>query len=233
MRGCMLGTIVLLCLLAIACATPTEVEEDVQPGDQVDLSAAGGRGDALGVREALSVRQSIRSFTEDPLERDDVADLLWAATGRPDDATAGATRTAPSAGATHPLTVFVAVGESTGISAGLYRYDFDQDKLEQVGAEDVRDAIAGAALGQQVISQAPVSFILVADYDRTTGRYGERGERYVHMEVGYASQNVHLMAEALDLGSVSIGAFDDDEVANILGTRLDPLMIIPAGHPSR
>jgi SagB-type dehydrogenase family enzyme len=65
-------------------------------------------------------------------------------------------------------------------------------------------------------------------------RYGGRGERYVHMEVGHAGQNIYLQATALGLATVAIGAFDDEQVREVL--RLDkqykPLYIMPVGKPS-
>jgi nitroreductase len=37
-------------------------------------------------------------------------------------------------------------------------------------------------------------------YERATRKYGERGVRDVHMEVGHAAQNVYLQAVSLGLG---------------------------------
>ena len=49
------------------------------------------------------------------------------------------------------------------------------------------------------------------------------------MEVGHVGQNISLQANALSLGSVMIGAFDDKQVKEILGINEDPLYIIPVG----
>ena len=54
---------------------------------------------------------------------------------------------------------------------------------------------------------------------------------YVHQEVGHAAQNIQLQAVALGLGTVVVGAFDDDKIKkilNMLGKEL-PLYIIPVG----
>lgn len=53
--------------------------------------------------------------------------------------------------------------------------------------------------------------------------------RYVHMEVGHMGQNISLQALALKLGTVMIGAFDDEQVKEILGIKEEPLYIIPVG----
>jgi nitroreductase len=75
--------------------------------------------------------------------------------------------------------------------------------------------------------------IFTAIYPRTTGRYGKRGEiRYVPMDMGAAGQNVHLQAEALGLGTVIIGAFQDEAVQEVLGIKDEtPLYIMPIGKP--
>ena len=68
--------------------------------------------------------------------------------------------------------------------------------------------------------------------NRTTGRYGKRGVMYIHMEAGHAAQNVHLQAVALGLGSVPVGAFDDDAVTDALDLPREqrPLYLIPVGR---
>jgi len=63
-------------------------------------------------------------------------------------------------------------------------------------------------------------------------KYGVRGVRYTHMEVGHAAENIMLQAVALGLGSVPIGAFNDKAVSKLLSLPKEevPLYIIPVGH---
>jgi len=69
-------------------------------------------------------------------------------------------------------------------------------------------------------------------YGRITGKYGDRGIRYVLIEIGHAAQNVCLQATAMGLGSVTIGAFSDQEVGRLLNLSEgeEPLYIIPIGR---
>ena len=98
------------------------------------------------------------------------------------------------------------------------------------GLGDVSNAMAAAALHQEAVREAPALIIIAAEYHRTTRRYGDRGIRYVHIEAGHAAQNASLMTEALGMGGVVIGAFQDTEVKAILGPGAgDPLLIIPIG----
>ncbi len=142
----------------------------------------------------------------------------------------------PSAGATYPLEVFVVCGSNgiERIADGIYHYDIDSHSLTQHHKGDVRLALARAALNEESIYQAPVDIVICAVYERTATRYGARAERYVHMEVGHAGQNICLQVIALGLGTFAIGAFYDEQVREVL--RLDkqtkPLYIMPVGKPA-
>jgi SagB-type dehydrogenase family enzyme len=103
--------------------------------------------------------------------------------------------------------------------------------LQQTG--DLRQKLADTALGQSSIARCPVAMVICAIHPRTAYRYGRRGERYVHMEVGHVGQNVSLQAVALGLRTVMVGAFEDEEVQKALklGEEFKPLYIIPIGQP--
>jgi len=183
------------------------------------------------LESVLQGRRSVREYSGKPLTHDEVAQLLWAAQGvtGPEGL-----RTAPSAGALYPLEVDVVVGDVDGLPSAIYRYRPDRHELV-VGREgDRRRELRAAALGQDCVEAAAAVIALAAVYGRTSGKYGERGIRYVHMEVGHAAQNVCLQAAALGLGAVVVGAFEDGSVKRVLGLAggEEPLALIPVGHPS-
>ena len=180
----------------------------------------------VSVEEALKNRRSVRSYKKEPLTLEEVSQLLWAAQGKTNDWGA---RTAPSAGATYPLDTYLVAGNVTGLSAGVYKYEPDDHSIELTKNKDVRKDLADAALGQSYITKAPISIVLAAVYSRTTSRYGERGIRYVHMEIGHVGENVHLQCETMGLGTVMVGAFDDEQVKKVLGIDAVPLYIMPVG----
>ena len=186
----------------------------------------------VSLEETISRRRSRRSFSAKPLTLTQVGQLLWCAQGITDEHSHK--RASPSAGATYPLEVFIAAGEGgvDGLEAGVYRYVPSEHALVLSGAGDIRARVAKAALGQQFLAEAPLDLLVAADYERTTARYGERGIRYVHMEVGHVGQNLYLQAEALGLGTVVVGAFQDELVASAFGLpeELKPLCIMPVGH---
>lgn len=179
---------------------------------------------STSIEETLNKRRSVRDYKRGPLSLEQVSQLLWAASGRN-----LYRRTAPSAGATYPLEIYLVVGEVEGMEPGIFHYSFSRHSLEMTKEQDVRNRLSRAAFGQEMIEEAPVNIIIAADYDRTMGHYGQRGTRYVHMEVGHVGQNVSLQAIALGLGTVMIGAFEDKEVKEVLGIKEEPLYIIPVG----
>lgn len=188
----------------------------------------------MAVERALATRRSHRSLAPDPLTLAQLAQLLWAAQGvtRVDPGTGRELKTAPSAGATYPLEVYAVVGAVEGLEAGLYRYVPRAHALAPVARGDLREALRGAALGQAALGRAPVTLVVAGVVARTATRYGERAERYVHIEVGAAAQNVYLQATALGLGTVYIGAYRDAAVKEVLATPADQEVyaLLPVGH---
>jgi SagB-type dehydrogenase family enzyme len=181
------------------------------------------------VEEALLKRQSIREYRTEPLALSDISQLLWAAQGitRPPKY-----RTAPSAGALYPLEVYLVVGQVDGLPAGVYHYQPEGHALVLIASGDKRDPLSVAALNQAAVKEAAAVIVIGAVFERTTSKYGERGNRYVHMEVGAAAQNAYLQAASLDLGTVFIGAFYDDQIQTLLALpqEVQPLGLMPVGR---
>lgn len=187
----------------------------------------------ISVEEAISRRRSVRRYKNEPLTIEQLSQILWAAQG----ITARSRyRAVPSAGATYPLETFIFVGEETieSLGEGIYHYDVNSHSLGLHKKGDYRGDLARAALDQSSIAEAPLNIVICALYPRTSYRYGRRGERYVHMEVGHAGQNVHLQALALGLATVMVGAFKDEAVSQVLDVEegIKPLYIMPVGKPA-
>ncbi|MFW5920073.1 MAG: SagB/ThcOx family dehydrogenase [Halanaeroarchaeum sp.] len=190
----------------------------------------------VSVERAIALRRSRREYTDEPLTLATLGQLCWAMQGIT-QSRVGRTdfRAAPSAGATYPLELFVAIDDRgvEDLGAGVYRYAPGDHALGRVRSGSVHDGIAGAALEQSWIADAPIVVVLTAIDERTTERYGDRGSRrYVPMEAGHAAENLYLQAEALDLATVVVGAFRDDDVRSLLDLsgQYRPLYVIPVGH---
>ena len=183
---------------------------------------------SISVEEAIACRRSRRSYSNEPLSLNEISQLCWASQGITDPIRKF--RSAPSAGALYPLEQFLVVGNAE-IDAGIYQYIPFDHSLMLIKRGDYREELYKAALRQESVRRGAIDIVITAIYERTTRKYGERGIRYVHMEAGHVAQNIYLQAEALGLGTVSIGAFYDDMVREILSLpkHYTPLYIMPVG----
>ena len=186
----------------------------------------------FSVEKTLLERRSVRSYKNEPLTLAEASQLLWAAQGVTEKAKG--LRTAPSAGALYPLETYLVAGNVTGLPAGIYKYQPKEHaliKLADGEDGDKRRELSNAALGQPSVRQAAVVMALSAVYERITGKYGERGIRYADMEAGHVGENVALQAVAIDLRTVMVGAFSDEDVKKVLGLPAGerPLYLIPIG----
>ena len=97
----------------------------------------------------------------------------------------------------------------------------------------LKENIADAALGQNFIAEAPLVIVGCTD-SRISGRYGERGEYlYTIQDVAASIIGMMLVAHENGLGTVWVGAFNEDAVFDILKLpkNLRPVAIVPVGYP--
>jgi SagB-type dehydrogenase family enzyme len=225
MHNLLSNALVLLCWLLI-CWSPSAhaFQFFTKVPEMVKLPPPRSKGH-LSIESALSLRRSVRSYSKQPLSLNELSQLLWAAQGINSRDTR---RTAPSAGALYPLELYLVAGLTTDISPGVYRYSSDQHSLHLIKEFDQR-----LALNQECIAAAPACFVIAGVYRRTAMKYGKRARRYVQLEAGHASENILLQAVALKLGTVVVGAFDDQEVQRVLDlpAEHEPLLVIPVGFP--
>jgi SagB-type dehydrogenase family enzyme len=100
---------------------------------------------------------------------------------------------------------------------------------------ETKRKLAEAALEQTFIEEAPVVIVVCADENRSSQGYGTRGKTlYCLQDTAAATQNIHLAAYALGLGTCWVGAFREDEAKKILNipSGVRPVAIIPVGYPA-
>ncbi|MDG6257148.1 MAG: SagB/ThcOx family dehydrogenase [Methanomicrobiaceae archaeon] len=224
-----MAAIALLAIALAAACVGDRLQEEIQVRDAMVHELPGpARESGAAVEEALFGRRSVRNFSERSLTLQELGQLLWACQGITDPR---GYRTAPSAGALYPLEVYAVASSVDGLHPGVYRYVPEGHELHRIIDGDVSSALYIAALSQTAVGDAPASIVICAVPDRTTAKYGDRGVHYVYMEAGHAAQNIYLQAFSLDLGTVSIAAFDDARVQQILNLSPGevPLYIMPVG----
>ncbi|MBU0991209.1 MAG: SagB/ThcOx family dehydrogenase [Proteobacteria bacterium] len=166
----------------------------------------------------VTERTSHRKYSDMPLTIEELSFLLWCTQGvKKAWGDVSTLRTVPSAGARHALETILYINRVQGIEKGLYGYaplshsifPYDRDPL-------IENSLANACYRQMFVVHAAVTFLWVAIPYRMTWRYGERGYRYLLMDVGHVCQNLYLASEVVGCGACAVGAFDDDALSTIL-----------------
>jgi SagB-type dehydrogenase family enzyme len=223
--------VVFLFLLAFRCnvSNPTiSARNNLSTQKEIKLPEPVYKSD-VSIEEALVKRRSVRSYENEPLELKDISQLLWASQGITSEQTGG--RTAPSAGAKYPLEVYVVSGNVNSLAPGVYHYQPLGHTIQQIVQGDVGSALSGAAHMQGALTRCAAVIVIAAEYKRTTRKYSEKGIRFVDMEAGHAAQNICLQAVSLNIGTVTMGAFKDSAVKQIvnLPPTEEPLYLMPVG----
>ena len=187
------------------------------------------RGTDGSFSDLMYERRSVRRYASGELDMEQISQILFAAQGVTRQKRF---RTVPSAGALYPLEVYLVAGKVQGLGAGVYKYEPHGHELLPVSSGDKRRELAQESYNQMWIAQAQAVLVICAVYERVTGKYGSRGERYVHIEAGCAAQNVSLAGYNLGLGSTVVGAFSDRGVQGVIGTKNkeEPLIVMPVGR---
>ena len=208
----------------------TIAQTDDDPVADADLiRLPRGAGAPLTLEEALHRRRSIRRFSGDPLRLDQVATLLRLGDGVSAEAEiellrGGSVlhhfRTAPSGGGLYPVELLLVALSVNGLDPGVYRYAPLRDALVRVAGRGVLNGVQDAfsvAAGAIALDTASAILLLTAHPWRAMRKYGPRGLRFVLHEGGSITQNVHLAATSLGLGSTDCASYADDVVHAALG----------------
>ncbi|MCR4829751.1 MAG: SagB/ThcOx family dehydrogenase [Bacteroidales bacterium] len=167
--------------------------------------------------EAFRQRKTVRDFRDEPLAFEELGGLLWAANGynRPEENK----RTAPSARNAQEIDIYVFTEE------GVYIYMPKKHMLTQIVKGDYRRIISE----QKHFAVAPVSLVLVANYENMKNFDEESKVFYSTMDCGYVSENIYLYCAASSrLGTVACGGINRDDIAKIIHLKNGKVLL---AHP--
>jgi SagB-type dehydrogenase family enzyme len=179
--------------------------------------------------DLLIGRRSTREYTGDRIGIDQLASLLragGAVSGRAHvDLLAGGEaeilfRTAPSPGGLYPIDIFVLALRVDNLERGVWRYNARTDSLIHEGdTASMMEAMGAFTVPEEIISlsQAAAVLLLIARPWKVMRKYGPRGVRYLFIEAGAITENVHLACGSLGVGSVDCASVADDELHDALG----------------
>jgi SagB-type dehydrogenase family enzyme len=175
-----------------------------------------------------SNRKSTRKFNLKEITFSMLNTILFCANGvtrteRFKDGTIWNLRTTPSGGGLFPIELLFAVKGVENLTDGIYFYNPLENNIVLIDRQSkntLNDKIVEAMPAlESTIIDAAVVFFLVSNLPRIEFKYKARGYRFALIESGHIAQNIVLSASSLDLGSICIGGFLDDEINDFL--RID------------
>lgn len=177
---------------------------------------------SMSVVEALATRHSVREYSQQQLTKQQLSDLCWAAFGKTRD---NQHRTAPTAMNKKEIRLFVFDAQ------GVYEYQAVENNLKQVAKGDNRKLMAA---GQDFAAQAPVSLLMVIDFD-LFGSQGEHAQLMGCVDAGNVSQNINLYCQAVGLCTVPRATMDEAGIRKLLKLtdKQKPIMNNPVGFPKK
>ncbi|MFW9875119.1 MAG: SagB/ThcOx family dehydrogenase [Candidatus Thorarchaeota archaeon] len=164
-------------------------------------------------------RMSRRNYTDEPLTLEELSFLLWCTQGvkRTFKKQAGVLRTVPSAGAKSPFETYLIINRVEGIEPGLYRYiSFIHKLLHIKKIENTEKLIGELTYNQMFVGKGAVIFCWVAIPYRTEWRYTILAHKFIAIDLGHVSENLYLACEAIDLGTVAIGYYEQQKFDSLL-----------------
>jgi SagB-type dehydrogenase family enzyme len=189
-----------------------------------------------GLWSVLTARRSLAPEIGASITPAELGQVLWAAHGvsalakQPGELP---TRTIPSASGSHPIEAYVVGDKIRDTFAGIYHYSVTEHQLEQVKSGAFLDDLQSILLNQPGVEFVACAIVLTGVVERVTASHGERGYRYLYIEVGHAVQNIQLAATALGLLAQPVVTFFDDELGYLLGLPLKkevPLVVVLLGR---
>jgi SagB-type dehydrogenase family enzyme len=174
------------------------------------------------IADVVAARRSNRNFASDQLDLTEVSAIMqWsygvtAEVGIPGGARQSF-RAAPSAGALYPAEIYLAARAVKGLETGIYHFEVPNASLALLERSDPTDRLHEICCRQDYARQAGIVVLITAVLERTKRKYGERGYRYVLLDIGHLAENLYLACTALGLAVVTTGVFFDDEAADLLG----------------
>jgi len=126
----------------------------------------------------------------------------------------------PSGGGRHPTEVFLAAFDVAGIAAGIYHYDVEHHRLEEVRSGQHRDAVAHATfdLFTRYPTQPVAALVFTSLVERAMWRYRDpRSFRAILVDVGHAVMAYRQVARMLGFRTFAYPKLRDGAISELLG----------------
>ncbi|MFZ5865548.1 MAG: SagB/ThcOx family dehydrogenase [Thermodesulfobacteriota bacterium] len=122
-------------------------------------------------------------------------------------------------------------GSVQDLDPGFYLLDVGAKSISLAASGLLIEEMTHACMDQQWLSNSALHFLFLADLEKLETVWGPRGYRYAMLTAGRLGQRLYLTATSMQIGCCGIGAFYDDETAQVLklGPHGTMLYLIASG----
>lgn len=185
------------------------------------------------IGSVIRSRRSIKQFTSKRLDMEDVATLLFYASGISGEYTLeGASKTATlgqsnqkmytrmvsSGGGLYPIDLYFIPQEVKDLKDNaVYKYVPEKNSIKEI--RNLKKDFSYKHIAQlENIDNSNANLFLIYVYKiyENSRKYGDTGLVFALLEAGGISQNVHLVCTSLNYGSCDIGGFDKHKIEALL-----------------
>lgn len=163
------------------------------------------------LEDILRQRKSERNFSEKPLSRETLGDLLyWSAGLKSPNTPDESRRFYPSGGARFPIEIYVANFKEGALPAGTWHYNVRGHTLEKLAwaaPEKIKHSLT-----YDFAKSAAAIIMLAYVKNRNAKKYGNLGYKLGLLEAGHLGQNIYLVGTALGLNICALGGINYEVV---------------------
>jgi len=171
---------------------------------------------SISLDRAFLERRSVRDYAKKSVDSEVILRVLKWSLG---ELTPGG-RPYPRLQGDYRVEAVVVAGRVRGLEKGVYAFNPRSMELEPLRLGDYMDELCSLSLRQHCVCRAPATVVL--------GGEGLASE----VEAGLVAQNVYLNAVQESLGTVAVGAFEDEGLSALSGIER-PSYLLPLGYPAR
>jgi SagB-type dehydrogenase family enzyme len=185
-----------------------------------ELTLPAPRAADLSLVDALERRCSVRAFSGQPIELQDLSNILFYGAGVMRTAAVANIanlqmrfRSYPSAGGLYPLELYAILLNVADTAPCVIHYNAAAGRAavlsDGVELTTLRDAVGDR---ENFIPTIGAILLVTGIFQRATVKYGHRGYRFALLEAGHMAQNLSLLVTAQNLGCLFWGGYFDDRV---------------------
>ena len=179
--------------------------------------------------QAIAHRKSSRTFTNEPLTREQLGTLLKYSCGafiREHDREQPLHRAQPSGGARYPIETYVLLFKGSDLAAGVYHYNVRTHALEFMWDAGEQFNHTSHLMRGEWTKDASALIVFTGVFWRNQNKYKARGYRMICAEAGAIIQNMYLVAPSIALKCTALAGTNDDQIETLLDLDTDQESLI-------